>query len=125
VPSVLTGLFSELRGYVRKVAGSPPEPLSPYRRAHELRPPGRRANQVVPCLLALRQLRQDELRRHRGLVHLAQRPTVQAGPSDGCSAFERTPGADDELGPPACLDAAQASGVRQFVAQVVPVAWAP
>jgi hypothetical protein len=52
-------------------------------------------------------------------------PRVQAGPWEGCSAWEREPGADDEPGPPACLEAAQDSAVRQFVAQVTPVAWAP
>jgi hypothetical protein len=57
--------------------------------------------------------------------NLANGPRVQAGPWEGCSAWEREPGADDEPGPPACLEAVQASAVRQFEAAVVPVAWAP
>jgi hypothetical protein len=56
---------------------------------------------------------------------MANGPRVQAGPRDGCSAWERVPGSDDEPGPPACRDADQASAVRQFVAPVVPLQWAP
>jgi hypothetical protein len=57
--------------------------------------------------------------------NLANAPRVQAGPGDGCSAWERLPGADDEWGPPACLQGARASAVRPFKAPAVELAWAP
>ena len=56
---------------------------------------------------------------------LPNAPRVQAGPREGCSAWERVPGADDEPGPPASLESRQLSAVHAVRAQVVPVSWAP
>jgi hypothetical protein len=57
--------------------------------------------------------------------NLPMAPRVQAGPADGCSAWERVPGVDDEEGPPAPLQAHQASAVRPVVLRVAAVEWAP
>ena len=52
-------------------------------------------------------------------------PRVQAGPQDGCSAWERIPGVDDEPGPPACPETGREMAVRPFERPRVAVPWAP
>jgi len=55
-------------------------------------------------------------------AHCRVGPAVRSMPANGCSAFERAPGADDEPGPPA------ANGARSTLPATVtlaPVAWAP
>ncbi len=50
-------------------------------------------------------------------------PRVQAGPSGGCSAFDREPGSDDEPGPP--ITPARQIRLHAVAAQAVQVDWAP
>jgi hypothetical protein len=57
--------------------------------------------------------------------NLPNAPRVQAGPGDGCSAWERLPGVDDEDGPPAITGVVQVSTVRQLAVPVAVVEWAP
>jgi hypothetical protein len=52
-------------------------------------------------------------------------PRVQAGPADGCSAWERLPGVDDEVGSPEVTGTVRASTVHAVVVPVVAMEWAP
>lgn len=60
------------------------------------------------------------------LCTLRSGPRVRSAPANGCSSWEREPGADDEPdNVPVCIDWPAPSTVKAFVQAVPPVEWAP